>query len=152
MKINASLFWAKVRKGGGCWEWIGSRQRNGYGRIRIDWKVYNTHRISWQLNVGTIPKGLHVLHRCDNPSCVRPGHLFLGTQADNNKDRDLKGRHRPMFGDENPATKLSAEDVRAIRFMATLEGFSNKRLGRMFNVSATAIYLILKGVNHFHVA
>lgn len=91
-------FWAKVRKTDGCWEWTGSRDRKGYGRLSIGSRLdgskrpHGAHRIAWVLARGSIPNGLSVLHHCDNPRCVRPDHLWLGTIADNNRDMFAKGR------------------------------------------------------------
>ena len=91
-------FWSKVRKadGDGCWEWMGARVKTGYGQIGRSRtrQLIATHRLSWELYRGAIPSGLCVCHRCDNPRCVRPDHLFLGTQADNIHDMVAKGRHR----------------------------------------------------------
>ena len=90
-------FWAQVRKGRGCWTWVGNLAAKGYGKIRTAGRgsawLY-AHRASWQLHNGPIPNGLCVLHRCDNPPCVNPEHLWLGTWADNNRDMALKGRAR----------------------------------------------------------
>ena len=87
-------FWPKVRKadGDGCWEWQASRMPKGYGRLGISGVMVLAHRVSYELNIGPIQAGLFVLHKCDNPSCVRPDHLFLGTQADNVHDAKAKGR------------------------------------------------------------
>jgi hypothetical protein len=89
-------FWEKVRKSDQCWEWIASKTRNGYGFFhrggRVDRKPIRAHRLSWELHNGPIPDGLWVLHKCDNPCCVRPDHLFIGTRSDNMKDCAAKGR------------------------------------------------------------
>ena len=77
-----------------CHEWVGDRVIGGYGRFWYNGESWRTHRFIYTKKVGTIPKGLCVLHRCDNPKCVNPVHLFLGTQADNIKDMDSKGRRR----------------------------------------------------------
>src|SRR5687767_4720826 len=85
-------FWEKVRKTDGCWLWTASRNAKGYGQIMYQRRPIHAHRVSWQLANGPIPDGLCVLHRCDNPQCVNPGHLFLGTIVDNNRDMFAKGR------------------------------------------------------------
>jgi hypothetical protein len=93
--MNATPFWDRVDRSGDCWRWTGARNANGYGiltRRRLNLRSVLAHRYSWMLANGPIPAGLHVLHRCDNPPCVRPGHLFLGTDADNNADMRRKGR------------------------------------------------------------
>jgi len=76
----------------GCWEWARSRAPNGYGRLKIGTRTVYAHRAAWTLHFGPIPPGLFVCHRCDNPPCVRPDHLFLGTSADNVRDSIEKGR------------------------------------------------------------
>ncbi|MFA6325045.1 MAG: HNH endonuclease [Candidatus Paceibacterota bacterium] len=85
-------FWTKVDKTKTCWNWLGSKSSKGYGRFKIKGKLYSPHRISYELINGPIPKGMFICHKCDNPACVNPGHLFLGTQSDNMKDCFKKGR------------------------------------------------------------
>lgn len=112
---KTTRFWAKVDRRGpdDCWPWTGSRKPMGYGHFVMLKKDYNAHRLSYELANGPIPAGQHVLHRCDNPPCVNPAHLFLGTHTDNMHDMDAKGRK--SRGEATRRHKLTAEDVRAIR-------------------------------------
>lgn len=86
-------FWAHVHFGPGCWTWLASKKHDGYGKRKHNGKMTTAHRVSFEMEFGPIPDGLAVLHRCDNPPCVRPDHLFLGTQQENIADMVAKGRH-----------------------------------------------------------
>ena len=93
-------FWSKVDTSGECWTWTADLDDHGYGRLGIGRKrIEPAHRVAWTLANGPIPEGLRVLHHCDNPPCVRPDHLFLGTQADNMADMMAKGRARNAYRD-----------------------------------------------------
>ncbi len=122
----------------GCWLWTGCCQSDGYGHLRNQsGKMQQAHRISWELNVGEIPDGLCVLHRCDTRTCVNPKHLFLGTQADNVRDMLTKGRLVSSFGESNGWSKLTEQDVRKIR---ALEGqVTAIEIGKIFGVSGRHI-------------
>lgn len=89
-------FWKRVDKTTGCWLWLGQVKKDGlrYGLLKIKYKHAYAHRVAWELVNGSIPEGLEVLHHCDVPHCVRPTHLFLGTQEDNMHDMAAKGRAR----------------------------------------------------------
>lgn len=126
-----------------CWQWMGYTNPKGYGRMWLNGKLHMAHRASYILNNGHIPDGMHVLHRCDNPSCVNPAHLFIGSNDDNVKDKMTKGRHRPiaLFGSANPATKLTDEQVRAIRTERE-KGQLVSEIARVYGVSNSLISLI----------
>ena len=87
-----AAFWAQVKKGPGCWVWQGTVNAQGYGRVRRG-AIGGAHRVSWVIANGAIPDGMHICHKCDNPPCVRPDHLFAGTRSDNMKDCTSKGRN-----------------------------------------------------------
>lgn len=124
-----AAFWARVRKrDGGCWLWTGQiHKARGYGYFSFGGFNMNAHRVSWMIHRGVIPADMHVLHSCDNRLCVRPGHLFLGTNQDNYDDRDRKGR--VAHGDRHTRSKLTAALVREIRASSESDDVWAKRLG-----------------------
>lgn len=93
-KSLGEFFWARVIEGPKCWGWSGRKDGGGYGVIQLGAGEprIGAHRASWLLHIGPIPDGMNVLHDCDNPGCPRPDHLFLGTQGDNVRDAQMKGR------------------------------------------------------------
>lgn len=125
------LLYRRVRRGAGrrctCWEWTGTRNKGGkggtHGRMFLDGRMVLAHRLSWELHVGPIPEGMCVLHKCANPPCVNPRHLYVGTQADNARDRSAdgnstKGRAMPECGhpgESHRCAKLTDEKVREAR-------------------------------------
>lgn len=153
-----SRFWPKVDKSGGqdsCWLWTGARTPDGYGSFGDGERVRGAHRYAWELAHGPVPPDMHVLHRCDVRHCVNEGHLFLGTNADNVADRNMKHRQargdrhgsvtRPdaaVRGEQHPKAKLSEADVRRIRVSSK----SIRRLGAEFGVSSMTISQIKRHI------
>lgn len=140
--------YGNVKRNGKCLEWAGNKDKNGYGRMSVHNKSTLTHRIAWELSNGPIPKGLCVLHKCDNPSCIRIDHLFLGDRIDNNHDCIRKGRanKRGLIGEEHNLAKLTDADVMAIR--ASDE--RGKDLAERYDVEQTTITDVRKGKTWQH--
>ena len=139
MKKVEDRFWNKVSKTKNCWNWTAATNGHGYGYFRSSSKSNgNTvaHRYSWQLHFGKIPKNMLVCHHCDNPLCVNPKHLFLGTHKTNAIDREKKGRSK-IHG----VQKLNVKQAREIRHSP----LSQIKLAKKFGVSRTTIANIKKG-------
>lgn len=141
-------FWACVHRSAddACWEWQGKRGR-GYGHLNVNGKRTLAHRYSFTINVGPIPPHLFVCHRCDNPPCVNPAHLFLGTAQDNTADMDAKGRRITVRGEDAGSARLTAEQALAIW---RSEGRAAE-VGARFGVSAGAVKSIRQGRTWGHV-
>lgn len=126
-----------------CWNWPYTKFKDGYGQIRINKKIHLVHRVVYEHYFGEIPDGLIVCHRCDNPSCGNPNHLFLGTYEDNNKDRHNKNRdsHHVQNRAENCGTSvLTWEKVREIRSLQGEKG--GNEVAEMFGVARSTVYSI----------
>lgn len=141
-------FWNKVeRHGTGCWEWTANRHRRGYGRFHAcvnpdgSNRQVLSHRFSWELTNGPIPDGMCVLHRCDNPPCVNPDHLFLGTQGDNITDMVSKQRNR---------SKLSIDQIPTIRSYLS-QGCTSLDIALLLGCHPTTISRIATGKSWSHV-
>lgn len=126
----------------GCWLWIASHFSSGYGAFKIAKKARRAHRVSWELANGEIPEGVLVCHKCDIRSCVNPEHLFLGTNADNTRDMQEKGRI--------PTAKLTGEQVLEIRDLRS-KGFLLKELALIFGVSKPLVCNIINNKRWKHV-
>ena len=134
-------FWANVRRGGPdeCWNWIG-KTRGGYGYLR-NLKRVMAHRFSWEIHNNTIPEEQCVCHHCDNPGCVNPSHLFLGTHADNMADKRKKGRQSRFPGSANQQAKLNESKVLEIRNAVGTQ----REIGLSFGISNQLVSRIRRG-------
>lgn len=143
----------------GCWHYEGPRGRAGYGSFSVGHKTYAAHRFAYQLANGVNPGKLLVCHRCDNPPCVNPAHLFLGTTQDNIADKLAKGRQRGAEGDRHgskthperiargtqlPQTQLDEDAIRQIRAMHE-RGMSQAAIGKLFGVCSSNIGKVVRG-------
>lgn len=148
---TAARFWRKVAKTDDCWIWLGARNADGYGNVRVGSRTYKAHRLAWEMAYGPIPDGLYACHRCDRPACVRPDHLFLGDQWANIGDAARKGRM--ASGERNGhAThpdswprQLTDADVAAIRAAYVPRRVSQQALAARYGVSRSMIGLLIQG-------
>jgi len=152
-------FWRAVKKTSGCWLWTGARETTGgYGVLTLykperhrKYPTMKAHRFAYELMRGPIPKGLLVCHKCDNPICVRWDHLFLGTSADNMKDRDRKGHTAHPKGVLNGGAKLSESIVKQIRKRYAVGSVNQRELGKQFGISQATISVIISRKKWRHI-
>lgn len=155
-------FWAKVEKTESCWLWRGAVNSAGYGKLYLGivdgrYVVDTTHRISYRINIGPIPDGLGVFHKCDIPLCCNPEHLFLGVHADNMKDARIKGRfptgenhwtnkfpERRLRGEQQSLAKLTADLVREIRRKKRESTISYKKMAEQYGVCPQLLHQVVK--------
>lgn len=143
MQRKRHSFWARVNIGSGeeCWEWQGGKYHFGHGATTLRGRPAKAHRVAWELSRGPLPAGAYLLHKCDNPPCCNPAHLFVGTQADNMADMVKKKRH--SHGEKRTLAKLTDERVRDMRFLAETLPVSRRALAAAFGVSPKCVTLVL---------
>jgi hypothetical protein len=168
MSTLIERFWRKVQKTDECWLWTAAGSSKGYGRITVGigepgrladlspakWRLVGAHRVSWEIAHGAIPDGLWVLHRCDNPRCVRPDHFFLGTVEDNTRDALRKGRLRAaggigVIGEQHGKAKLKDADVPLI-IAAYEQGGTITELANRLGMTRQAVASLLRGKTWRH--
>ncbi len=151
---DTARFWSKVDRSGGpdaCWPWTGYRGGPGYGQLMWRRVKMQAHRLAWMLANRAHLHGLCACHRCDNPPCCNPAHLFLGTPADNMRDMTEKGRRStvPSKGERHGMAKLTAAKVLAIREKRK-NGFSTKQLAEMYGIRTGHVRGIVRGTHWKH--
>ncbi|MES2910555.1 MAG: HNH endonuclease [Pseudomonadota bacterium] len=147
---------SKVDEATGCINWT-STTRNGYGSLMVGSRSDGTsrtakaHRLAYEIENGPIPEGLHICHRCDNPACINPQHLFAGTRQDNTDDREAKGRNNPPRGEKQAHAKLSEVDILAIRRLRA-SGHIFAEIAERFDIDKSTARRAAKGQSWIHVA
>jgi len=146
-------FFSKVDMSGDCWLWKGTRSGGGYGNFLINGKLVRAHRWSYKFFFGELRDEDCVLHSCDNPLCVNPSHLFIGSRADNVRDMISKGRdHFPgaPAGEGHPFSVLSDLEVLEMRKLRSTDNLSYQELADLFGVSKPTVQAIIKGFTWKH--
>jgi len=128
-------FTEKISIGDGCWDWVASTNSDGYGLFSKG-SSRKAHQVSYELFVGPLPHGrICVLHRCNNRRCVRPSHLYLGTQKENARDRESAGTTFHQYGEDSPLSLLTEADVTKIRGLCAAGGMYQKDVAAMFGTT-----------------
>lgn len=143
--LKATLMHRSRLAENGCWEWTWSKATGGYGGFFRDGKSQRAHRVSYEAFVGKIPKGLVIRHACDNPACINPDHLDVGTMKDNALDREARGR-RDVKGEQIGTSKLTEKEVLEIK----RSDLSLTFLSEIYGVGKSNIWLIRTGKSWKH--
>jgi len=139
-------FWSKTikREIEDCWIWSASCFNSGYGAFHLRGKIVKAHRFAYILSHGEIPNELEICHKCDNPSCVNPAHLFSGTHKENMLDMHIKGRFVNTLVPGNKSAKLTIVQVKEIRFLYSTGAWTQKALAQKFSVYQTTVSKIIR--------
>jgi hypothetical protein len=148
-KTPEQRFWSRVDKSGGpdaCWPWTAASFPRGYGCFRIGRgnPERRSNRCAWIFTHGPIPEGMLVCHKCDNPPCCNPSHLFLGTDLDNGRDKAKKGRGKAPRGENSHLSKLKTSEIIEIREKHASGKFTQRGLASMFNITISTVNRMLK--------
>lgn len=146
----ADRFWSKVEKTDGCWLWTGSTHPFGYGQLSTSHgeRPARAHRLAYELAHGNIPSGMHVLHACDNPRCVRPDHLMLGTPKDNMRGASARGRM--LRGESHKNSKLTDIEVRRMRLLYLSGEYTQSQLSDQFGIDPANVSYIVRNKTWRH--
>jgi hypothetical protein len=145
-------FFSQVTVSGDCWIWNLAKDKDGYGVTSINQIYKKAHRVSFELNSGKQIESKNIVcHKCDNPPCVNPAHLFLGTHRDNVLDMFSKKRNHPRYGEFHPGRKLSEADIFEIRNRYSLKLRNGGQLAREFGVAPTTIWRAVNRVRWGHI-
>jgi len=160
-KTYSERFWKRIKTGNPdeCWPWSGAHNEHGYGSVCKDGVLRKAHRVAWELTFGKIPEGKWVLHKCDNPPCCNPNHLYIGTIVENTKDAIERKRFRSgdqhwmkkHIGSANPNTKLKEETVRLVLLEASQKLLNANQISKKFNIPRTTLRRIIDRVTWKHV-
>jgi predicted XRE-type DNA-binding protein len=145
--------WEKINKLSinECWPWMGSLTDKGYGRLTNNRRISLAHRLVFESVKGKIPSDIFVCHKCDNPRCCSPRHLFLGTAADNNSDRHTKGRNARQKGENNGMAKITEDEVFEIRRLAKTAKLSQTIIAERYGLTQSMVSRIKRGIAWRHI-
>lgn len=148
MKNTQDDFWSNVNKTDGCWEWKRAKNKRGYGVYSFENKKQLTHRLSYMFTHGELPSSILVCHKCDNPKCVNPDHLFAGTQTDNMNDMVIKGSGRNNYN-----RKISIEDIKIIRakYPHCPKDGTVKELAKKYGINESSMTKIINRKTYKHI-
>lgn len=149
-KANIQRFWDKVKIETffDCWEWKACKDRWGYGATTANGVFTKSHRLAWTIVYGPIKKGMFICHKCDNPGCCNPTHLFVGTHKDNM--RDMVSKKRFAKGEKNGSSKLQGSQVKKIRRLAQ-DGVSNNEIALRYKISKHHVIDLVNRVYWKHI-
>jgi hypothetical protein len=164
---DKTRFWKNVVKlASGCWEWTGNREAKGYGRFGAENKMHKAHRFSYELHYGPIPEGKMIIHSCDNPPCINPDHISAGTCKDNSDDMISRNRAvhnrgtKPHYkkhpeeiqrGERIGTHKVTESQIKQIRSLYASGGYYQHVIAKMFHISQTSVWRIVRDITWKHV-